>query len=226
MQKLSIELPKHRFVFHYRFIKRRKPLLDEPIIPSVSDVKKKYRTGTIVGKFVRYISEHKNTRKILAGNFAAVAIVTSFLPSVSPNDVSANGNGIIQAQTQLVTEKGTQVPINHLKINQSYNFFHPGLDLGGLVGEIVKPVRSGFVVEAGYTKDGYGNNIVVDHGNGLISRYAHLSKITTTTGAKVSQGALIGYVGSTGRSTGPHLHFEVFNAKNPGATTPMSFATQ
>lgn len=63
---------------------------------------------------------------------------------------------------------------------------------------------------------GFGNLVIISHPNGTETLYAHQSKIATKTGAKVSQGEVIGYVGSTGRSTGPHLHFEVHGARNPG----------
>jgi LysM repeat protein len=64
---------------------------------------------------------------------------------------------------------------------------------------------------------GFGDLVIISHPNGTETLYAHQSKIATYTGAKVAQGAVIGYVGSTGRSTGPHLHFEVHGARNPGA---------
>lgn len=210
-------------MFHYRFIKRRKPLLEEPLVPTVATVKKKYKTGTIVGRFARYFSEHKMTRKFLAGNFAAIAIATSFLPAVKVQDTSANGDGIIQVQTQLVTEKGIQAPIDYMKINQGYNFFHKGMDLGGIVGEPIRSIRSGIVTEARYTKDGYGNNVVIDHGNGLVSRYAHLSKIEVKAGERIDMDTEIGKLGLTGRTTGPHLHLEILQdgvAINPLTILP------
>lgn len=194
---------------HFRLVKRRKPLLDEAIIPSVKEVNKKYHSGTIVGKFARYISEHKMARKILAGNFAAIAIATSFLPTIKANEPNAIDETIIQAQTTLVTEKGIQLPVDYFKINQGFSFFHPGLDIGGPIGEPIKPIRSGFVTEAGYTRDGYGNNVVIDHGNGLISRYAHLSKIEVKVGQVVDMNTEIGRLGITGHTTGPHLHLEI-----------------
>ena len=67
---------------------------------------------------------------------------------------------------------------------------------------------TGTVTEAGW-KGGYGNMIEVDHGNGLFTRYGHLSKINVAVGQKVGTGDILGLVGSTGRSTGPHLHYEV-----------------
>ncbi|HET7099189.1 MAG TPA: M23 family metallopeptidase [Patescibacteria group bacterium] len=220
MQKLSIELPKYRLMFNYRLVKRRKPLLDEPIIPAVKTIKKKYRTGTILGKFARYISEHRSVRKLFVGNMAAAVIATSFIPTVKINDVSASDEGIIQTQTQLVTEKGIQIPVNLFKVNQGFNFFHPGLDIGGPVGEGVRPIKSGVVVEAGYARDGYGNTVVVNHENGMSSRYAHLSKIEVKIGDKVDMNTEIGRLGLTGRTTGPHLHLEIH--ENGVAINPLT----
>ena len=68
---------------------------------------------------------------------------------------------------------------------------------------------SGTVVLTAQLRYGYGNHIIIDHGDGFRTLYAHLSQINVSNGQKVSQGQVIGVVGSTGRSTGPHLHFEV-----------------
>ena len=78
-------------------------------------------------------------------------------------------------------------------------------------------VKTGCVVGKRLCGGSYGNMIIMDHLNGTKTLYAHMTKVATRTGAEIAQGEVIGYVGSTGRSTGPHLHFEVFNAKNPGA---------
>ncbi|MEK9182842.1 MAG: M23 family metallopeptidase [Patescibacteria group bacterium] len=93
-----------------------------------------------------------------------------------------------------------------------------GIDLAAPTGTPIYASASGIVLLArnGYN-GGYGNMVIIQHPNGTKTLYAHMSKSATSTGANVAQGELIGYVGSTGRSTGPHLHFEVFNAKNPGA---------
>lgn len=93
-----------------------------------------------------------------------------------------------------------------------------GIDLAAPTGTKILASAEGKVMLArkGYN-GGYGNMVIIEHPNGTKTLYAHLSKINTQTGAQVTQGELIGLVGSTGRSTGPHLHFEVFNAKNPGS---------
>lgn len=86
--------------------------------------------------------------------------------------------------------------------------FHPGQDIRAERGTPVVVAADGAVVFAGW-KNGYGQMIEVDHGGGLTTRYAHLSKIDVAVGDKLARGQLVGEVGSTGRSTGPHLHYEV-----------------
>lgn len=86
--------------------------------------------------------------------------------------------------------------------------FHAGLDFRGPIGAPIHAAAKGTVSFAG-VKSGYGNCIEVDHGNGLMTRYAHMSAFRAQVGQKVDAGTVIGAIGNTGRSTGPHLHFEV-----------------
>jgi murein DD-endopeptidase MepM/ murein hydrolase activator NlpD len=86
---------------------------------------------------------------------------------------------------------------------------HPGLDLNAPLGSPVYAADTGLVIFAGWSGLGYGNVILIDHGNGFQTLYAHLSQVSTYCGAKVEKGKLIGISGNTGNSTGPHLHFEV-----------------
>src|SRR5712691_6907568 len=86
--------------------------------------------------------------------------------------------------------------------------FHPGIDIGVPSGTPIKAAAAGTVIYSGWM-DGYGNLVVIDHGNGLATAYAHQSSIAAGNGASVSQGQVIGYVGCTGYCFGPHLHFEV-----------------
>ncbi|HUQ33786.1 MAG TPA: M23 family metallopeptidase, partial [Pyrinomonadaceae bacterium] len=86
--------------------------------------------------------------------------------------------------------------------------FHKGQDIAAPTGTPVSVTADGVIIIAGWVK-GYGNGIYVDHGNGITTRYGHLSRIDVVVGQTVKQGERIGLVGSTGRSTGPHLHYEV-----------------
>ena len=86
---------------------------------------------------------------------------------------------------------------------------HNGLDFAGNTGEAVYASDAGVIVYAGWNDYGYGNMIMIDHGNGFQSLYAHLSALNVGCGQSVGQGEVIGAVGSTGRSSGSHLHFEI-----------------
>ncbi len=89
--------------------------------------------------------------------------------------------------------------------------FHPGLDFGGPWGATIAATAPGTVVWAG-ARGGYGNMVEIDHGYGFRTRYGHLSEVLVRVGAKVGKGSPIGKLGSTGRSTGPHVHYEVWLA--------------
>jgi murein DD-endopeptidase MepM/ murein hydrolase activator NlpD len=86
--------------------------------------------------------------------------------------------------------------------------FHQGVDLAAAYGQAVPAVAPGQVVFAG-EQQGYGLTVVVQHAGGVTSRYGHLSSLDVRTGESVGEGTLVGRVGSSGRSTGTHLHFEV-----------------
>jgi murein DD-endopeptidase MepM/ murein hydrolase activator NlpD len=85
---------------------------------------------------------------------------------------------------------------------------HEGIDLGAAYGTPIAAAAAGTVIYAGWM-EGYGNLTVIDHGGGLSTAYGHQSNIAVAVGQQVAQGQIIGNVGSTGHSTGPHLHFEV-----------------
>lgn len=99
---------------------------------------------------------------------------------------------------------------------------HRGIDIAGgdIYGKPIIAADGGTVIYAGWN-DSYGYCVFIDHGNGYETRYAHMSELGTVTGAKVGQGETIGYVGSTGNSTGPHLHFEVILGEE--LTNPMGY---
>lgn len=89
-----------------------------------------------------------------------------------------------------------------------YQVFHTGIDIAGKRGDPITPFMSGKVIYAGEISWGYGKHVVIDHGDNVTSIYAHLDKIYVAVDQEVQQGDIIGTEGSTGWSTGPHLHFE------------------
>jgi len=98
--------------------------------------------------------------------------------------------------------------------------FHKGQDIAAPIGTPVIATADGVVVSACWHK-GYGNGIYIDHGNGIMTRFGHLSRIDVVEGQSIKRGQQIGLVGSTGRSTGPHLHYEV--RLDGEATNPLPY---
>jgi murein DD-endopeptidase MepM/ murein hydrolase activator NlpD len=139
-------------------------------------------------------------------------------------DESESGEATIESQLRLIETTGNPgfLPTMwaHLgKINNEFGYrrnpfsgrgyeFHAGMDIDGDRGDVIAVPANGIVTKAGW-EGGYGNMIEIDHGNGLTTRYGHLSRIGVQPGDTVQRGQLIGLIGSTGRSTGPHLHYEL-----------------
>jgi len=137
---------------------------------------------------------------------------------------SDEGDTTIEGQLKTIeaTGKAAFLPTMwaHLgKINNEFGYrrnpfngrgyeFHSGMDIDGERGDFVAAPANGTITKADWV-GGYGNLIEVDHGNGLKTRYGHLSRVGVQTGDTVQRGQIIGLIGSTGRSTGPHLHYEV-----------------
>lgn len=104
------------------------------------------------------------------------------------------------------------------RLTQGPHAYHMALDLANVTGTPIAAADAGVVIFAGWDTTGYGYSVVIDHGNGFRTRYAHMSYYLVEAGQQVGKGDLIGKVGSTGRSTGPHLHFEtIYNGvrRNP-----------
>jgi murein DD-endopeptidase MepM/ murein hydrolase activator NlpD len=99
---------------------------------------------------------------------------------------------------------------------------HPGIDIGGAEGNAIFASEAGVVVYAGWHNGGYGNVIVIDHGDGWQTLYAHLSVVNVGCGFGVGRGDVIGAMGSTGNSTGSHLHFEMLSDQF-GKVNPLNF---
>ena len=103
-----------------------------------------------------------------------------------------------------------QLPLlSQQRLTIAFSEGHPGVDLAIRQGTEVIAAESGLVTEAGWSKLGYGNTIVLHHTNNIYTRYAHLSGMNVSVGQYITKGMQIGLVGCTGRCTGAHLHFEI-----------------
>lgn len=99
--------------------------------------------------------------------------------------------------------------------------FHQGIDIAAEMGTPIVATADGVVTIAGWNAGGYGNMVDIDHGSGVSTRYGHASAVVVTAGQRVRRGQIIAYVGSTGHSTGPHLHYEVRLSGQP--VNPTSY---
>ena len=139
----------------------------------------------------------------LAARIRAAAAESSPSSSGSAATPAASASGLIWPVSGPITS-----PYGPRCLPNGDCAFHPGVDIGVSSGTPIKAAAAGTVIYSGWM-EGYGNLVVIDHGSGLATAYAHQSSISAGNGASVSQGQVIGYSGCTGYCFGPHLHFEV-----------------
>ncbi len=117
---------------------------------------------------------------------------------------------IVSTDSPIVSSNKMLWPTTGTRITQYFSWSHNGLDIADKVGTAIYASDSGVVeISQGGYNGGYGNTILINHGGGKKTRYGHMSKLLVSKGESVEKGELIGLMGSTGRSTGPHVHFEV-----------------
>lgn len=116
-------------------------------------------------------------------------------------------------------------PINYKRTSQKYSSKHKGIDLAAPTGTPVYAAAPGTVSAAGYgvLDKSYGNEVFIKHSDGSYTNYAHLSKINVRKGQHVKAGQVIGRCGSTGNSTGPHLHFEIHKGEKWNRVDPLPY---
>jgi len=140
---------------------------------------------------------------------AVVALIFILLPSSMQKKVYSI---LPFAESKPVVSMLPPLPVNYDYISSPFGHRwgrqHQGIDFAATVGEPIYAMSAGTVVHSGW-EHGYGKSVVLDHGNGVETRYGHCSKLLVKEGQQIAKGDVIGLVGSTGHSTGPHLHFEV-----------------
>lgn len=174
-----------------------------------------------VGAYYRFLSREflapKRIRKIASGAILTVGVWAGFL--LPETNVYANVRALNQLSTaqftpvETSTSSGFQFPLknNDYVISQFFSSYHPGVDLDTIEKTPVYPIAEGEVKQVSRWWIGYGHHLIIDHGNNLQSLYAHLSTIEVKVGDKVGRETLIGRVGSTGWTTGDHLHLEIYD---------------
>lgn len=154
----------------------------------------------------------------------------AYLAQQNKNNVAGGGGSTTSSGSSGGSVSGFSSPLNYLTVTCAYGWrihpiwgdkrFHTGVDLAANQGDPIYAIASGTVTSATYS-DAYGYNVSISHGSGYGSMYAHMTNYVVSAGDYVSQGQVIGYVGSTGWSTGPHLHFEIY--VNGSTVNPMDY---
>lgn len=146
---------------------------------------------------------------------------------IVPDGVMPTGVTATPRPRQITPDAGTVVASGQFvwptqgTITQYFSWYHPGIDIANPAMPLDVAADSGSVIYAGWDTTGYGNMVLIDHHNGFKTRYAHLSQIMVISGQTVSRGSVIGRMGSTGHSTGPHTHFEII--LNGVHVNPLSY---
>ena len=153
-----------------------------------------------------------DTRELREQSFALARRIAEIqgVPYAEPADTTPSAAGFTWPTSGQITSG----------FGPRWGRMHQGLDIAAPTGRPITSAKSGTVIVAGWS-GGYGQLVVIDHGGGLATAYAHQSRIAVKTGDPVTQGGLVGFVGSTGHSTGPHLHFEV--RVNGAARDPLPY---
>ena len=150
----------------------------------------------------------ENANEIQIGQTLIIPDGVPVTVTVAAPVYTAKNNFAPSTPAQISSSK-LQWPTNSYYISQYYSWRHTGLDVANKLGQPVYAAEDGVVIKSGWNSGGYGYYIMIDHGNRLQTLYAHCSKLYVSVGQRVTRGQVIGAIGSTGRSTGSHLHFEV-----------------
>ncbi len=188
-----------------------------------------YKAKTV---YVDNASMYEGETKVVNKGKAGVLKVTTLVNYKNGDayKTKVTDKEVVKKAVPTTIERGTKVrptfikPISGGTLTSSYGQrwgrTHEGVDWACSVGTSVKASSEGTVTQAGWM-NGYGYCVTISHANGMSTRYGHMSKVAVSVGQTVSQGDIIGYSGNTGRSTGPHLHFEI--RKNGVAMNPFDY---
>lgn len=168
-----------------------------------------------ISRLFRPVFEHRKLKSTLGGLFSLIGIASGFF-FVRADRVWAEASFIPQeVAIDLPTDVKTAEVLPELTgVSQEFHFGHPGIDITAPLGSKIFPVKEGVVVEIGSTKWNYGRSVILDHGNGVQTLYAHMGKIYVEEGERVTTDQALGEVGLTGRTTGPHLHLEIMKRES------------
>ena len=174
-----------------------------------------------ISKFFRKTFEHKRARKAISAALTLLVMGFGQMSNLLADETQATEVALISQPVDqpLTTLTTLEKPLDG-RLAQGFHGWHRGIDLLAPVGTPIEPIADGVVTEVSLGRLGWGNTVVVDHGNGLASRYAHMNEVRVIENDRVTKDQALGTVGMTGWTTGPHLHLEIY--QNGRAVDPAS----
>lgn len=175
--------------------------------------------GSRVSRWFRGVFENKKTRKFIGAGLTVLVMFFGWFSNIlAANQLPAEETILATPKPELKTERTVDKPIEGV-LGQGFHAFHRAIDILAPIGTEIKPIDQGEIVEVSLGRIGWGNTVVVEHERGLSSRYAHLDEIRVIEGEKITKDQVLGTVGMTGWTTGPHLHLEMY--ENGRAINPL-----
>jgi murein DD-endopeptidase MepM/ murein hydrolase activator NlpD len=187
---------------------------------TIESIAKKYDADSqaiVVYPFNTFVNDE--TFELAAGQ-------SIFVPGGAKADATTTSPSGSTRPRQLTPDAGSAVATGRFvwpaqgSITTRFAWWHPGIDIANRAAPNILAADSGKVIISGWSTAGYGNYVVIDHGNGFKTLYGHMARLFVTVGQSVARGNAIGQMGTTGRSTGIHLHFEV--SQNGVKLNPLS----
>lgn len=180
--------------------------------------------GSAFSSLFRGVFENRKAKKFVGVGLTMVIMFFGVMGNILATGVNTDSDPtlISVSDAKIVTKTTLQKPFLGV-VAQGYHGFHKAVDVSAPVGTEIRPITDGVVVEARFGRIGWGTTVVIKHDDGLVSRYAHLKDISVIEGERVNRSSVIGTVGMTGWTTGPHLHLEIYEdgkAINPLAVLP------
>ena len=196
----DLEIERQKAASQRELAAKRRDQVKAKVQSLAANLDEKARLERALDSRIRAIQAEAEAMAAEEGRIAEILAARARAARASRSDggpTSVSGAGLIWPVRGTVTsEYGTR-----------WGRLHAGIDIGAPRGTPIRAAKAGEVITAG-SMGGYGNCVIIDHGGGFTTLYGHMSRIGTSDGASVAQGQVIGYVGSTGHSTGNHLHFE------------------
>lgn len=208
------ETHKEKFVIYEFIINKEKTIYFDNF--DKADYQKDYLLRNTEGVTVEIVETEREDNSSLSSEFAINNTVENYIlkyKKVEKKSTTNRAANSTRVEKSSASTSGTCYPTVSKTISSNYGgrsgSFHTGIDISGNYGDNIYAYKSGTVVKTQYSNRSYGNMVLITHNDGSQTRYAHMSSISVNNGQAVSCGQIIGHVGSTGNSTGNHLHFEV-----------------